>query len=999
MRKVFKKCVAIALAAAMAFGTNAVYTSSVANADVASGTATDEVVNPVTQKTIVGTGWWGGPNENSQDYNIAPNGSVDIYFQHVGGNTGLVLEGHAPGAVEEIYFDNNLQGTDSWGDLIASKVEKSTPTAIAANGSYKLTLTRNDQGDATVVNVKLVNADNPTEVLEDTDYTLAKKIEGNQAFYLMATDATVLVSPYEIVTKSEKIVGTGWWGGPNGVSSNYYVGPNEETQIIFQHLDGNTGVVFESNYWPAGAEGPTDYLDANLQVVADDNTWGTLIASKNDVAEGQPLKANGKYKATITRNDEGEATVVTVKIVNLDDETDVYFDKEFTLKSKLDVALPFYLLATDATLLVGPTVESMGQEVDMINTGKATISGSNINYTFKTTDVKYDTLTLEVNNEVVATASAIDVNDETGVASYQYPITKAGDYTFKATATKNADDTGFYKDDVLKTEIGVVECANKYYAKDATLAAAPTISESNGSYVVSWTAEEDVDYVLLVEDKDGKVVAPKSTSAGKATFTNLAEGTYTATLTAIDGKFANQETNQFSVQKAAEASATSKFAQITTKPIYSYEFNSATENGLKLTNASIKKVTVDGKSENVLQLGNTSDLTLQHKSYATIPSLSSKDFSNGLTVTFDVNVNGAYNADNINGWTKFFGFGNGVIGRDPVAGEFAYGYTLGLNHVVDNNDWNHKSGYYGTGTVVLDGVETEGAAPLGTTDLPMVWNWYADSSKQNRWDNITVTVAKDGTMSTYYDGVKVQTTKNAAYATEILGGMKKATNNILGGSYYPDPDLVAMMDNFAVYNTALSDADIKTLSAGKAADKTVVEEQPDPNNKSGEVTAISFTDYEISSNRKTLEVYFSAKPDKVTAVNNKGTKVKKITLGRTTKITFKSAMKIGSKVKVTATKDGKSVSKTYTVKGTIKISKVKAKKNTKKVTGKLNIKKATVKVKVKYKGKKKYTKYKKAKVSGKKFTFKTKKLKKGSKIVIKVTKKNYKTKTKTVKVK
>lgn len=107
-----------------------------------------------------------------------------------------------------------------------------------------------------------------------------------------------------------------------------------------------------------------------------------------------------------------------------------------------------------------------------------------------------------------------------------------------------------------------------------------------------------------------------------------------------------------------------------------------------------------------------------------------------------------------------------------------------------------------------------------------------------------------------------------------------------------------------------------------------------------------------------------------------------------------SGVKAGTKLTLTIEKDGYStLTKTLTAKGTMKLSKVKTKKNTKKITGTVSQKKATVKIKV---GKKKY---KKAKVSGKKFTLKCAKLKKGTKVTIKVTKKNYKTLTKSYKVK
>ena len=410
---------------------------------------------------------------------------------------------------------------------------------------------------------------------------------------------------------------------------------------------------------------------------------------------------------------------------------------------------------------------------------------------------------------------------------------------------------------------------------------------------------------------------------------------------------------------------------------------------MKLTGASIAK-TSDGN--NVLQLGK--DVGIQHESYAQLPSLTSYDFSKGMTVTMDVNVTGWTD----NGWTKFFVFGNGTLGKDPVAGEVAYGYTLGLNNVLDYDDWNHKTGYYGTGVAIDKGTELGAeTAPLGTSDLQLVWDWYSNTAKQNRWDTITITVSPDGTLSTYYDGTLVQQYKNADF-TMILDAMKKATN-YLGTSYYPDPDYVGQMDNFAIYNTALSAADVKTLTGEVEADKTeTAPSGTDPGtSKTGTKAAPSFMDGPtVSKNRKKITAEFSVKPTKVTESTGKGTV--KIS-GKKVTITYKSALKLGTKVKVTAYNDTASNSKTVTVKGIITIKNVKAKKNTKKVTGKLSVKKATVKVRIKYKGKKKYTKYKKAKVSGKKFTFKAKKMKKGTKVQIKVTKKNYKTKTKTVKVK
>lgn len=107
-----------------------------------------------------------------------------------------------------------------------------------------------------------------------------------------------------------------------------------------------------------------------------------------------------------------------------------------------------------------------------------------------------------------------------------------------------------------------------------------------------------------------------------------------------------------------------------------------------------------------------------------------------------------------------------------------------------------------------------------------------------------------------------------------------------------------------------------------------------------------------------------------------------------------SKLKVGDKVKITVTAEGYyEKDQTVTVKGTMKVSKVTAKKGAKTITGTVSQSKATVTIKVGGKA------YKKAKVSGKKFTLKVAALKKGTKVTVKATKKNYKTATKSVKVK
>lgn len=136
-------------------------------------------------------------------------------------------------------------------------------------------------------------------------------------------------------------------------------------------------------------------------------------------------------------------------------------------------------------------------------------------------------------------------------------------------------------------------------------------------------------------------------------------------------------------------------------------------------------------------------------------------------------------------------------------------------------------------------------------------------------------------------------------------------------------------------------------------------------------------------------------PDAAVSVQvNKKTAVKATVKDKKFTANLKDKLKAGDKVKITVKADGYyDKEQTVTVKGTMKINKVTAKKGAKKVTGTISQSKATVKVKVGSKA------YKKAKVSGKKFTLKVAKLKKGTKVTVKATKKNYKTVTKSVKVK
>lgn len=167
-----------------------------------------------------------------------------------------------------------------------------------------------------------------------------------------------------------------------------------------------------------------------------------------------------------------------------------------------------------------------------------------------------------------------------------------------------------------------------------------------------------------------------------------------------------------------------------------------------------------------------------------------------------------------------------------------------------------------------------------------------------------------------------------------------------------------------------------------------------PNNPGNKTIIVDSISAKAGAKKVTGVLTTSVKNPTIKVQVNKKAAVTAKVSGQKFTATLKSALKAGDKVKVTITAEGYSKKEqTVTVKGTMKINKVTAKKGAKKVTGTISQSKATVKVKVGSKA------YKKAKVSGKKFTLKVAKLKKGTKVTVKATKKNYKTVTKSVKVK
>ena len=83
----------------------------------------------------------------------------------------------------------------------------------------------------------------------------------------------------------------------------------------------------------------------------------------------------------------------------------------------------------------------------------------------------------------------------------------------------------------------------------------------------------------------------------------------------------------------------------------------------------------------------------------------------------------------------------------------------------------------------------------------------------NQWSNVVVTVS--GTQGTMYlNGTVVATNSNMTLKPSALGNTNR---NYLGESQYADPAYDGAIDDFAIYNRALSASDVAVLAGGQAA--------------------------------------------------------------------------------------------------------------------------------------------------------------------------------------
>lgn len=337
--------------------------------------------------------------------------------------------------------------------------------------------------------------------------------------------------------------------------------------------------------------------------------------------------------------------------------------------------------------------------------------------------------------------------------------------------------------------------------------------------------------------------------------------------------------NTSTVASAEETASTTNgvdFSAIETQPVLKYTFDSADE--LPLTGEA-------NIADGVLNLATSAT---NNVTYATLPDLTSYDFSNGVTLVADVNVKG-YTSD----WTSIFMVGDGTVGGAGEDATAIYHLSQGFSS-VGGVTGNYYEGYFGN-----------------AISAPYTWDYFNTEANRNTWNTIAVTISKDN-MITYINGVKVQ--EAAADYTNVLQAFKVAKNNYLGTSYWSaDPDFVGSMDNVGIYTTALSADDMAKLTTASAPTTPSTPTTPDDDTTADvkkdmtvKVTAkknakkVTGT---VSVKKATVKVKVGKKAYKKATVNGKNFTLKCAKLTKGTKVTVK------------VTKSGyKAVTKTVTVK-------------------------------------------------------------------------------------
>ena len=692
------------------------------------------------------------------------------------------------------------------------------------------------------------------------------------------------------------------------------VGPNIEFGTIVGFQTPNLALSPMPYFCYNGGEGGPGFVDLKgTSPKAGEKHHYTCVINNKGVEmyiDGMKTALNqtGVSDAAFTPDKYGAATL---KGINESDE--VYFGKGAfwgAAAGKLD-NVKFYNADMDASqvykLVTGKDAVVDGLLGDVA--AELSKDGKSINLKYNTKmSIPADDLSISVNGKVVATGSAVSASPVSGAATYVYTPEEDGEYKLAVSAKEQTLDGKLYLAQEKTVSITVVKDGNRFYVKDDTLFTGFGVAKTTTDKVfkVNWTPAAGVTATATVKGPDGKTVGNPLTAPGNVTVS--AAGEYTVDIVAKKGSSIKKDTAKFTYKAAATPAPgkTDKFSKITTKPLYKYTFDDA------------KEVTLSAKAKvegGVLKLAPTAGKHGEY--YAKIDSMTADDFSKGITFIADVNVaavgknsTGAYQD-----WTPFVIFGDGTPAKKDAAGAtYRWAITQGFSSKAGTSKDYHAAGYYGN-----------------EIKAPYTWDYFNTAANRGKWYTIAVTVKKNE-MITYINGVQVQ--KGTADYSVILDGMKKSNNNYLGASYWDaDDDFAGSMDDVAVYNTALSAADVKTLNrSGTGGTGTVT--PPTGGTDTAKVSKVSIT----VPNRKAGKTVYMKKGDKVTlkaTVKGSGKYSKSVTW----KTSKKSVATVSSKGKVTAKKAGTAkitaTSKTDKSKKatiTIKVSKKAVKNKTLKIS-------------------------------------------------------------------
>ena len=542
------------------------------------------------------------------------------------------------------------------------------------------------------------------------------------------------------------------------------------------------------------------------------------------------------------------------------------------------------------------------------------------------------------NGAITPDSVEVSVNDEVLDADGQgrYLYVPTASGTYTWKVTGKKDG---FDDEVLTGTISVA-VTDDGIVYDYDLASDLRASKTSDSYVISYTTVEGAEATLTLKDADGKVVALDENKAVK--FDSLVDGKeYTATLV---------------VTKAGYADKT-----YTAKFTYAKEKQDAAAQGVKRT-----------------QIGKTVGTTDCKTAFWTQFEGFKIEDAKKYTFVFENHGSGAKNWNN---FVLVLANMNGFLDQPKEYVEYAVIRSDNYGWSAKDHDNNPETDKQITANTSLSGKAitftnsiTDPAA--GSAES---WTEWASIIKDS---NVSLSVTRSGSVILFE-----ATITSIADASKKIAWTATVDVSNADGSAAKDVCLGFTVDSSYV-NLKYVDEEASTVKIEKPEDSTVA-----PTVKPGSKKNMMIKSISAKVGGKTISGEVNAPNATVEIKVGKGAWKKATMSGK--KFSLKVAkLKIGTKITVKASAEGYSTAEqSKTLKGTMKLSAVKAKKGSKKITGKISVKKATVQVKV---GK---AKFKKAKVTGKKFTFKTKKLKKGTKIKIKVTKKNYKTVNKTVKVK